>query len=158
MDVLINKPARLRGYSLHRVVEQHQQGKPALWADEGEQLRIRPRDAQAPAYAPGTLLGFMTKACVAYGNKHRYLPLSDWRGRRAWLEQQGAKHGFTVEGVHVHAGMERIQTHDGRDFTIDATEFTGLLRVTDSEAFARCLVNGVGKVGKAFGLNLLIVN
>lgn len=157
MDILIDKPPRLRGYALHRIVEQHQQGKPALWADEGDKLRIRPRDAVPPLYSEGTLLGFITKACVAFGSKHRYLPLDDWQGRKQWLEQQGSRRGFEVVGVHVRSGMERVQTHDGRNFTIDATEFTGLLRVTDSEAFAKCLVNGVGKVGKAFGLNLLLV-
>lgn len=157
MDILIDKPARLRGYALHRLVEQYQQGKPALWVDEGDKLRIRPRDITPPFYEQGTLLGFMTKACVAFGNKHRYLPLDDWRGRRQWLERQGARRGFEVIGVHVKGGMERVETHDGRSFTIDATEFTGLLRVTDSDAFGQCLVNGVGKVGKAFGLNLLLV-
>lgn len=157
MDILIDKPARLRGYAVHRLVEQYQQGRPALWVDEGGKLRIRPRDAVAPVYEVGTLLGFMTKACVAFGNQHRYLPLDDWRGRRQWLEQQGSRRGFEVVAVHVKGGMERVQTHDGRSFTIDATEFTGLLRVTDSAAFSKCLVNGVGKVGKAFGLNLLLV-
>lgn len=157
MDILIDKPARLRGYALHRIVEQHQQGKPALWADEGDKLRIRPRDAVPPSYPEGTLLGFITKACVAFGSKHHYLPENDWQGRKKWLEQQGARKGFEVVGVHVKGGRERVETHDGRNFTVDATEFTGLLRVTDSEAFAKCLINGVGKVGKAFGLNLLLV-
>ena len=113
MDILIDKPPRVRGYALHRIVEQFRQGKPALWADEGAQLRIRPCEAQPPAHPAGTLLGFTTTACVAL--------------------------------------------RDGRRFTVDATEFTGLLRVTEPEAFARCLVNGIGRVGKAFGLNLLIV-
>lgn len=157
MDVLIDKPAKLKGYALHRLVEQHQQGKPALWADEGTQVRIRPRDAVPPAYEVGKLLGFMTKACVAFGDKHRYLPLGDWRGRRAWFESQAAKHGFELLGVHVQGAMETVQTHDGREFTVDATQFSGLLRVTDPEKFSKCLVNGVGKVGKAFGLNLLVV-
>ena len=158
MDVLIDKPAKLKGYALHRLVEQHQQGKPALWVDEGTQVRIRPRDVIPPAYEVGKLLGFMTKACVAYGNKHRYLPTKDWRGRKAWLEAQGVKHGFEVLGVHVQGKMEHIETHDGRSFTVDATQFSGLLRVTDKDKFATCLINGVGKVGKAFGLNLLVVH
>ena len=157
MDVLIDKPAKLKGYALHRLVEQYQQGKPALWADEGTQVRIRPRDAVVPQHEAGKLLGFMTKACVAYGDEHRYLPLGNWRGRRTWLQEQGAKHGFEVLGVHVQAGMETVETHDGRKFTVDATHFSGLLRVTNSEKFAKCLVNGIGKAGKAFGLNLLVV-
>lgn len=159
MDILIDKPPRVRGYALHRIVEQFRQGKPALWADEGAQLRIRPCEAQPPAHPAGKLLGFTTTACVALrdGRRHRYLPLADWRGRRDWLHKEGSKHGFEVVGVHVSGGMQEVQTHDGRRFTVDATEFTGLLRVTEPEAFGRCLVNGIGRVGKAFGLNLLIV-
>jgi hypothetical protein len=30
MDILIDKPPRIRGYALHRIVEQYRQGKPAL--------------------------------------------------------------------------------------------------------------------------------
>ena len=81
MDIVIEKPARLTGYALHRMVEQHQNGQPALWADEGRSLRIRPRNAEPPRYESGKLLGFTVTACVALkkNHKHRYLPLADWR-------------------------------------------------------------------------------
>jgi hypothetical protein len=159
MDILIDKPPRIRGYALHRIVEQYRQGKPALWADEGQQLRIRPAEATPPNYAVGKLLAFTTTACVSFssGHKHKYLPLEDWRGRRVWLDKQGQKHGFEVVGVHISAAMQEVQTHDGRRFKLDATEFTGLLTVIEPQAFTQCLVKGIGKVGKAFGLNLLIV-
>lgn len=159
MDILIDKPPRIRGYALHRIVQMAQGGKPALWADEGQQVRIRPTDAAAPTYETGKLLAFTTTACVALraGGKHRYLPLNDWRGRRAWLDKEGAKHGFEVVGVHTTGGMQKIEAHDGRRFTVDATEFTGLLRVVDPAAFAKCLTTGIGRVGNAFGLNLLVV-
>lgn len=159
MDILIDKPPRIRGYALHRIVEQYRQGKPALWADEGQQVRIRPEEAVPPEYPIGKLLAFTVTACVSFsaGHKHRYLPLDDWRGRRVWLERHAQKNGFEVLGVHVSPGMQKVETHDGRRFTVDATEFTGLLRVTDPNAFGRCLTKGVGRVGKAFGLNLLIV-
>jgi hypothetical protein len=159
VDILINKPPRIRGYALHRLVAQLQQGRPALWADEGSQVRVRPRDAQVPRYEVGKMLGFTTRACVSYStkNKHRYLPIGDWRGRREWLDLKAAANGFEVVGVHVSGSMELIEAHDGRRFTVDATEFTGLLKVTDTAAFARCLVTGLGKVGRAFGLGLLIV-
>jgi CRISPR-associated protein Cas6/Cse3/CasE subtype I-E len=89
--------------------------------------------------------------------KHKYLPLADWRSRRTWLEQQAAKHGFELVGVHVTPAMRAVETHDGRRFSVDATEFTGILKVTDPDTFAACLLKGLGRVGKAFGLNLLIV-
>jgi CRISPR-associated protein Cas6/Cse3/CasE subtype I-E len=160
MDIVIDKPARLRGYALHRIVAQHLDGKPALWADEGTRLRIRPVDAQAPAYEVGKLLAFTTTACVALrsGRRHRYLPTQDWRGRREWLDKEAATHGFEIVGVHITGAMQRVQSHDGRNFTVDATEFTGLLRVTDTAAFARCLTHGIGRVGKAFGLGMLCIH
>jgi hypothetical protein len=159
MDIVIDKPHQVRGYALHRIVSQFREGKPALWADEGGQVRIRPEEASPPDFPVGKLLAFTTTACVAYssGHKHRYLPLADWRGRKVWLEKQAQKHGFELVGVHVSPGMQQITTHNGRSFSLDTTEFTGLLRVTDSAAFGRCLIKGIGKVGKAFGLNLLIV-
>lgn len=159
MDILIEKPPRVRGYALHRLVAQVQQGKAVLWADEGAQVRIRPRDATPPSYEAGKLLGFTVRACVSYSNKnkHRYLPLDDWRGRRAWFEEKAALNGFEVVGVHTHGAMELVEAHDGRRFTVDATEFTGILKVTDTAAFAKCLVTGLGKVGRAFGLGMLIV-
>jgi hypothetical protein len=159
MDILIDKPTRVKGYALHRMVAQFRNGKPALWADEGQQLRIRPEEATPPVYAAGQMLAFTTTACVAFssGHKHKYLPLSDWRGRRTWLERQAHKHGFEIVGVHVSGGMQEVLTHDGRRFKLDATEFTGLLKVIEPQAFGLCLVKGIGKVGKAFGLNLLIV-
>lgn len=159
MDIVIDKPARLRGYALHRIVEQHQQNEPALWADEGSQLRIRAKNSEPPCHEQGTLLGFMVTACVAFKvkGKHRYLALDDWRGRKAWLEKQALKHGFQILGVHVKPAMQKVEADDGRSFRIDATEFAGLLRVTDTEKFGKALTSGIGRVGKAFGLNLLIV-
>ncbi len=159
MDTLIDKPSSVRGYALHRLVAQYLQGRPALWADEGQQVRIRTKDAVPPDYEVGKVLGFTVRACVSYSNKnrHRYLPLEDWRGRRQWLESKASEWGFEVLGVHVHGAMTLIEAHDGRRFTVDATEFTGVLRVTNQASFSRCLVTGVGKVGRAFGLGLLIV-
>jgi hypothetical protein len=53
--------------------------------------------------------------------------------------------------------MEEVQTHDGRNFTVDATEFTGLLKILDLDSFTRCYMSGLGKVGKSFGLNMIVV-
>ncbi len=159
MDILIDKPARLRGYALHRLVEQYLQGRPGLWADEGKQVRIRYRDGDVPEFEVERIIGFTVRACVAYGsgNKHKYLPIDDWRGRRTWLDKQAVKYGFETVGVHISGGIERVITHDGREFSIDATEFTGLLKIKDVQAFQQCYLNGLGKVGKAFGLNMIII-
>jgi hypothetical protein len=159
LDILIGKPPKVRGYALHRLVAQYQHGKPALWADEGKQVRIRPCDGTPPSFEVGKIFGFTVKACVAYssGNRHVYLPLADWRGRREWLQKRAAKYGFDLVGVHVSGAMEEVQTHDGRNFTIDATEFTGLLKILDADAFNHCYMSGLGKVGKSFGLNMIVI-
>lgn len=160
MDILIKKPARVSGYALHRLVEQYQQGVPALWADEGQQVRIRPRNQEPPPFEIGKIVGFTVTACVSYasGNKHKYLPINDWRGRRRWFEQRASKSGFEIIGVHVNAGIRVIEKNDEErfTFTVDATEFTGLLKITNLAAFQHGYVNGISKVGKAFGLNMLI--
>ncbi len=160
MDQVIDKPPRIRGYALHRMVAELHNGKAALFADEGTSIRIRPPDASPPVFEVGKVIAFTTTACVALRERrrHKYLPLADWRGRRAWFELEAAKGGFEVLAVHVSPGMQKIETHDDRRFSIDATEFTGVLRVIDSDAFGRCLVRGVGRVGKAFGLGLLVIN
>ena len=160
MDILIQKPPSVRGYALHRLVEQHQQGVPALWSNEGHQVRIRPRDGDMPTIELNKVIGFTVKACVAYssGNKHKYLPTGDWRGRKKWLEERAAKYGFELIGVHVSGGLQPIETHDGRRFTVDATEFTGLLKVVELPAFQNCYLNGISKVGKAFGLNMIVID
>ena len=46
---------------------------------------------------------------------------------------------------------------NGRKFWIDATQFTGILKVKDSSKFALALAHGIGRVGKAFGLGMLII-
>lgn len=161
MDILIDKPAHLKGYALHRIVEQHQAGNPALWADEGSQLRIRPRDAEATVYDEGKLLGFSLTACVALRDKdkrHQCLPVSDWRGRKEWFEKQADKHGFEIIGVHIEGQMQKVEAHANRHFSIDATQFAGLLRVTDPVAFSNVMQNGVGRVGRAFGMGMLVVS
>ncbi len=159
MDILIEKPASVRGYALHRLVEEYHRGVPALWSDEGKFVRIRPRNQETPTLEVGKVIGFTVRACVAYssGNSHKYLPVADWRGRRDWLEKRAVKCGFELVGVHVSGGMQLIEAHDGRRFTVDATEFTGLLKIVDLAAFQHCYLNGISKVGKAFGLNMIVI-
>lgn len=170
LDTFIDKPARIRGYALHRIVAQLHPGKAMLWADEGQRLRIRSREAEPPVYEAGKLLVFTTRACVSLRERperlpgakkgHRknvFLPPEDWRGRRAWLEKEGLRHGFEVVDVHVSGAMERVETHKGHRFLMDSTEFVGVLRVTNPTAFGLALVHGIGRVGRFMGLGMLIV-
>jgi hypothetical protein len=57
----------------------------------------------------------------------------------------------------VQGGRETVADGQGRQFWIDASRFTGVLKVTDSEAFALALAKGIGRVGKAFGMGMLVI-
>lgn len=158
MDVVISKPRELEGYTLHRAVAEMNEGRPALWLDQGNTLRIR-QQGEPVLYPAGTLLGFTTTACVTVKRDGRkvYLPKNDWQGRRRWLEGKGRRNGFEVIACHLKPGFRNVEKN-GKAFAIDATEFTGLIKVTDSEKFAGVLGRGLGATGKFYGLNMLIVN
>ncbi len=165
MDHTIPKPERTTGYPLHRMVAALVDGKPALFADNGDHIVVRTdnpitttgRSVTTPS--AGHVIGFELKASVAARHKGRniYPPMNDWRVRRQWLDAQGVRHGFEVLGVHITGGSERVSARDGRAFWIDASRFTGVLKVTDPEKFSLALCSGIGRVGKAFGMGMLVI-
>jgi hypothetical protein len=53
--------------------------------------------------------------------------------------------------------MARVSDDRRRDFSIDATDFTGVLKVIDPVAFDNALRFGVGNTGRAFGFSLLTI-
>jgi len=78
----------------------------------------------------------------------------------AWLEARAEKHGFAivpdavrVDGYRQHQVTKRGGKHSIRYSTLD---FTGLLTVTDPEAFRRALLDGIGPA-KAFGCGMMLV-
>lgn len=164
MDHTIPKPARTTGYALHRMVAALVEGKPALFADHGDHIVVRtdtPITGQGrciTAPSTGDVIGFELKASVASrrGGRNIYPELHDWRVRREWLEAEGRRHGFEVLAVHVNGDRQRVSA-SGRTFSIDATGFTGVLKVTDPGKFSLALTTGIGRVGKAFGMGMLVI-
>lgn len=162
MEYTIDKPTSVGTYANHRIVAGLTGGKPASWCDEGERLRIRTQDAiQADAqpkrsFANGQIVGFQLKASCGkkVKGKHRYFHTSDWRSRHEWMHRKGQLHGFEVLTIHCHAEQERIQAGT-RMFNVDATFFTGVLKVTDIEKFNAVLVSGIGSTAKAFGFGFI---
>ena len=154
MDYTITKPASLAGYPVHRMVAGLVADAPALHVDAGPTLTIR-TDAPMPR---GPILGFSLRACVSVKNKgrHRYFPTSDWRSRHAWLARKGLQHGFEIITVHCTASHFVVEKRPST-FTIDATQFTGVLKVVDPEKFAVALRSGVGNTARAFGFGMLLV-
>lgn len=164
MDFVMQKPPSVRGYALHRIAAGLADGEKVLYADCGDHMLLRtgkPLEVdQRPVrtIAAGDIIGFELRACVGkkVKGKHRYFRTSDWRSRHEWLEQRGAAHGFSVITVHCTAEILTVVAGDRR-FTIDQTDFTGVLKVTDVERFTNAVANGVGNKAKAFGFGMLVI-
>jgi CRISPR associated protein len=165
IDHIIPKPKQISGYSTHRMVADLLDGAPGLFVDNGDHLVIRSdkkitefgKAVKTPAL--GSIIGFELKACAAQrkGGKNIYPEIGDWRTRRSWLETEGKKNGFEILALHVSGSRQIIISNGGRKFWIDSTLFTGILKVVDQKNFNLALVKGVGRVGKAFGMGLLVI-
>lgn len=108
--------------------------------------------------ATGDIIGFELRACVGkkVKGRHIYFRTTDWRSRHEWLERQGDTHGFTL--ITVHCTAEMLPVSAGiRQFTVDQTDFTGVLKVTDVERFNNAVANGVGNKSRAFGFGMLVI-
>ncbi len=164
-DYILTKPPGTVGYALHRIAAGLVDGAPSLYADKGDHLVLRTDKAldglaQRPVrpVQAGAVLAFSLRACVGakVRGRHRYYPTQDWRSRHRWLERQGELHGFSLITVHCSASIARIDK-GAAVFTVDDTQFDGVLKVTDAARFEAALRTGIGNKGKAFGFGLLLV-
>ena len=164
-DYVLPKPPRTGGYALHRLVEGLTAGARPLFTDMGDSLWVRsampiPGTQALPLHAPraGDIAAFQLRASVSKktrGKRSYYAP-ADWQARHAWLQRQGERHGFAVLTVHCTAAFEKIDK-TGQRFTVDRTDFTGVLKVTDEAKFHAALRDGIGACAKAFGFGMLIL-
>lgn len=163
-DYIIPKPATIGPYGGHQLVAELTDDAEVLFCDQGDALRIR-TDAALPINfktiippSTGDVLGFELRASCGGKSRgrHRYYPHGDWRSRRAWLDRKASENGFEVLAVTVTSRSVPIQRKE-RTFRIDQSDFMGVLRVVDSDAFARALRSGVGSTGKAFGHSMLVI-
>jgi CRISPR associated protein len=163
LDYTLTKPASATGYASHRLVAGLLQGQSAQFVDRGNHLLIRTEQTIAgaaavelPAFSTGSIHGFSLRASTGTKTKgrHRYWPTRDWQSRHAWLERKARLHGFEVIAVHCTACLATIEKAGG-NFTIDQTDFTGVLKVLTVDLFAQALHTGVGSTGKAFGMGML---
>ena len=154
MEYTITKPPAVEGYAVHRMVAGLLDSAPALHVAAGAELTIR-TEAPMPG---GHILGFSLRACVSVKNKgrHRYFPTDDWRSRHAWLARKGLQHGFEIITVHCTAKHFVVEKRPGT-FTIDDTQFTGILKVVEQDKFAAALAGGIGTTGRTFGFGLLVI-
>jgi CRISPR-associated protein Cas6/Cse3/CasE subtype I-E len=164
-DLVITKPKAVAGYAVHRMVAGLAKDERPLFADMGDHILLRTDGPEATGSTPtrspatGELVGFELRACVSKKRrgKHIYFPFDDWRSRHQWLARQGELHGFEVMTVHCRARPQRIDDSKGRRFTIDCTDFVGILKVTDARLFGEALASGIGSTGRAFGFGMLII-
>ncbi len=164
MDFVMQKPPSVRGYALHRIAAGLADGEKVLFADCGDHMLLRtskPLDADQRAVrtvTTGDVVGFELRACVGkkVKGKHRYFHSADWRSRHEWLERQSEAHGFAIITLHCTAQLQTVKAGD-REFTVDQTDFTGVLKVTDAERFNSAVANGVGNKAKAFGFGMLVI-
>ena len=164
-DNLVQKPPSVRGYALHRLTEGLTNGGRPLYADCGDHFLVRTKTPvtdsgkQLRQFKTGDVLAFELRACVSkkIKGKHKYFTRSDWRSRHEWLHRKAEKHGFEVRALHCTSEIAKIDDGSGRRFTVDRTDFTGVLGVADVEKFNDALANGVGNTGRAFGFGMLII-
>lgn len=74
----------------------------------------------------------------------------------AWIERKGEQHGFSAETDNLKTVPRPRQQflQKGKSGTHTATEFTGMLKVTDPVAFEQAAKQGIGSA-KAFGFGML---
>lgn len=78
-----------------------------------------------------------------------------------WLNRKGEQSGFQVLNMEFDKGENEKVTkkQDGshnHELNLLQVHFTGILRVTDAEAFKRAYAQGIGS-GKAFGCGMLLL-
>jgi hypothetical protein len=165
LDHVIPKPARVAGYTLHQLAEGMTDGGRPLFVDRGDHLLVRTEKPITANATPtrqvkeGDVIAFELRACVAKKLKGRpiYFPLGDWRARHDWLDRKAEQNGFAVLALRSTASMAKI-AKAGRSFTVDQTDFVGVLRVTDVTRFEIAMTKGVGSVARAFGFGMLNIN
>lgn len=118
-------------------------------------------DGLREKFTPGTRLSFRLFASPCkrapregkLGHKV-YLRLPE--ERLAWLERQAAKSGFALLGVTEEKQETVHAVRKGADVYYTGALFTGVLEVTDTDAFWQAYCSGIGP-GRPYGLGMLMV-
>ena len=164
-DYIIPKPENLGVYAVHRFVAQLCADQPYLFVDRGDHVVIRvnkalcDRVSEVRVPAVGEVVAFTLRSAVSKRQKGKnvYAPLGDWRARHEWLHKRAEKNGFNVLALHVTSKSVKVEREEGQFFHMDSTDFTGVLKVSDEQLFATCLSRGIGRVGKPYGMGMLII-
>jgi hypothetical protein len=157
MEYVLDKPPGISGYDNHRIVAGLTSGKPATWHDAGDHLVIRTEKkldlvGQTRTFTQGEVIAFQLRASCGkkVQGKHKYFHTSDWRSRHEWLRRKGVLNGFEVITVHCRAEIRRL-----KNYTVDETNFTGVLKVTDPVEFGKAVLKGIGSTAGFVGFGFI---
>jgi hypothetical protein len=164
-DYTIPKPESLGLYAVHRFVAQLCDGVPYLFLDRGDRVVIRTtkylcdRVSEVAVPSLGDVIAFSLRSAVSkrVKGKNAYAAIGDWRARHQWLEKRSEKNGFALLALHATSKSVKVEREEGQFFQMDSTDFTGVLKVTDDQLFAACLTRGIGRVGKPYGMGMLLI-
>jgi len=86
-------------------------------------------------------------------------PLSSREDLLAWLERKASQHGFSIipDEIRTIPRLRQPFVKEGKAGLHTATEFTGVLTVTDSELIRQAFASGIGSA-KAFGFGMLCLS
>lgn len=89
----------------------------------------------------------------------RRVPLTTREQLLGWIDRKAAQHGFRIDPQETHTIPRPRQPFlkAGKAGLHSATEFTGVLEVTDEQAFRQALQSGIGPA-KAFGFGMLCLS
>lgn len=165
LDHTIPKPLSMDARAVYRLVADLCSGSRYQFLDRGDHLVVRTTKNISghgrPLILPdeSTEHMFFLRASVEGRRKKTniYPASANWRYRNAWLAQQGNKSGFDVLAVQIKSRYIKIEDRSGNCFSIDCSDFIGFLRVTHKQKFTEAMHNGIGPVGRVFGIGMLII-
>ncbi len=95
----------------------------------------------------------------ASGGNSRRRVLRSREERLAWLERKAEQNGFRILRAEETAGEKSSAAHAagrGGVLYLDSYRYSGVLQITDAEAFRNAVRRGIG-AGKAYGLGMLLL-
>lgn len=78
------------------------------------------------------------------------------RAAAQWLQAQGARYGFALKGLSLQGYRPTRLPGRGRRASVGVLDTTGLVEVSDPDAFLAKLAGGFGRA-KAFGCGLMLI-
>ena len=140
MDFIMQKPASLRGYALHRIAAGLARSEKVLFADCGDHLLLR-TDKQLDVeqrplrtLASGDIIGFELRACVGkkIKGKHIYFRTTDWRSRHEWLgrlqDRLNSRWNVWAEGCNLNRDTETNVRLAGFELQAVRVNYLGLVK------------------------------